>query len=431
MPIPRCLALLAVLVLTIAQQTTAATITSIDREPLQGTVVGADVQKRLLVKVADSETPIGVQLDGLEEITFSDRPPSPESAESAPFKVTLTDGTILIGTILGTDNPDTFRIRSTCAGTVTLGIDALSRIELRKHAKSSNDLPPDAEELKDRVEEFKVYFATGGPGICDILEVTEKGARLFFPGITKDAASAPITEFEKIRSITRGATKSTEPTELFGIFNLEGGDVVKGVPHAWGPEKLTLRTSLGGSVEIKTKVLISATFKNGRFVYLSDLEPKNVEEHPYIRSPDFKPEDHLFSWRRDTAQGGGPLTIRGRRYAKGLGVHAMSSLTFRSDRRYTRFTATIGIDDSASALGTVVFKVLVDGVARDLKVTRTTDGKTETKNQSDSGTIRAVDGGLRIEVDIAGASEVTLIADAAGDSDVGDRANWANAKFIR
>jgi hypothetical protein len=367
----------------------------------------------------------------LEEIVFSDRPPSPQSAEQAPMKVTLTDGTVLIGSILNTDNPDTFKFRSASAGTVTLAIDALQRVELRKNPKSAQDLPPDAEELKDRVEEFKVYFVTGGPGVCDILEVTEKGVRLFFPGITKDAASATITEFERIRTIARGTTKSTEPSELFGIFNLEGGDIVKGVPQSWGAEKLTLRTALGGSLEVKSKVLLSATFKNGRFVYLSDLDPKNVVEHPYIRSPEFKPEDHLFSWRRDIAQGGGPLTMRGKRYAKGLGVHAVSSLTFRSDRRYTRFTATIGIDDSASALGTVVFKVLVDGVARELKVHKTVDGKSETKNQADSGTVKAVDGGIRIEVDIASASEVTLVVEAAGDSDIGDRANWANAKFIR
>jgi len=409
----------------------AANVTSVDRDPVTGTVLGTDNQKRLLVKVPEADAPIGLPLDGVEEIAFADRQPSLPAHEQAPLKVVLLDGSTFIGTPAATANPDTFRLRTTSAGTVEINIESLSRVEMRAHPKAAQDFAPSADELKDRVEEFKTHFVTGGPGICDVIEVTDKGFRLYFPGITKDASSAPLTTFDKVRSITRRATKSTEPTELFGIFSTDTGDVVKGIPQGWDADRLTLRTPHCGTVELKSKVLIAATFKNGRFVYLSDLDPRRVEEVPFIRSPDFKPEDHLFSWRRDSAQGGGPLAIRGRHYTKGLGVHAISSLTFRSDKRYTRFTATIGVDDSASELGSVVFKVLVDGQPRDFAIVTPGTAKSDLKKQPDSGILRPTDNAVRIEVEITSASEVTLIVEAANDSDVGDRANWANAKFIR
>lgn len=424
-------AALALIVCSFAAALGAATVTSIDRDPVSGALLGFDLQKRLQVKLPNADQPVSLPLDGVEEVIFGDQKALLPSAEQAPMKLTLRDGSILIGSPLATENPDSFRFRSASVGTLEINVSAIRRIEMRAHPKAELDQAPDEEELAGMIEENKAYFATGGPGICDILEVSDKGVKLFLPGITKDEAAAPVTAWDRIRSIVRKPAKLDEPTELFGIFSTDGGDVVRGVVSAWKEDTVTLATRLTSSVELKSKVLVSAIFKNGRFVYLSDLDPKTVEEYPYFRSPDFKPEDHLFTWRRDSAQGGGPLSIRGRRYSKGLGVHSVSSLTFRADRRYTKFSAAIGIDDSAHAMGSVVFKVLVDGKPRAFQVLTSAGGKTERVSKEDSGVLRKSDSVMRIEVDIAGATEVTLVVDAADDGDVGDRGNWANAKFVR
>jgi hypothetical protein len=419
---------LASAVIAVASGAVAATITSIDRPATDGTIVSLDSQGRLMVKTEEVDEPIGIALDGVEEVLFSARPISSPSSEAAPFRLTLTDGMVLHGSILAGTKPDTFRFRTTTVGTLDVSLEAVARIESRSEVRAALDLPPSAEELGSRIEEFKAYFARGGPGICDLVEINEKGVRLYFPGLTADFDSAPLTDWSRMRTLVRKASRVQEPATLFGIFTAENGDVLRGRVSAWSEDRVKLTTSHNGEVEVPARHLLSAIFKNGRFVYLSDLDPSGVEEFPYFRSPEFRPEDHLFTWRRDRAQGGGPLTMDGRRYSKGLGVHSISTLKFRTDRRYTSFSAVVGIDDSAHELGSVTFKVLLDGKPAKLKIIR--DGS-EPTTADDTGVLRARGKPVRIEVELAGVSEVTLIVEAADNGDVGDRANWANAKFVR
>ncbi len=65
---------------------------------------------------------------------------------------------------------------------------------------------------------------------------------------------------------------------------------------------------------------------------------------------------------------GDPITINGKTFQKGLGVHASSSLEFPLAGQCSNFTASVGVDDVAKAKpstgGTVDFQVLVDGAVR-------------------------------------------------------------------
>ena len=55
------------------------------------------------------------------------------------------------------------------------------------------------------------------------------------------------------------------------------------------------------------------------------------------------------------------MTIRGKTYAKGLGVHAAALVRFRLGKACTRFTADIGIDDEVKGSGSAEFEVWADG----------------------------------------------------------------------
>ena len=114
------------------------------------------------------------------------------------------------------------------------------------------------------------------------------------------------------------------------------------------------------------------------------------------------------------AQGGGPLSIRGKVYAKGLGVHALSKITYNLNRGYKRFLADIGIDDSAGQKGSVEFKVYADG-----------------KLVYESGVLRGTAPVKHLDIDVLNVSKLVLEVTAGGDDDQLDRANWANAKVVR
>ncbi len=142
-------------------------------------------------------------------------------------------------------------------------------------------------------------------------------------------------------------------------------------------------------------------------VYLSDLEPENVDLQPLL--------DVVWQPRLDGSVAGGPLALDGKTYAKGLGMHARTEMTFATDGRYSRFYATIGVDDAAGPLGRVVFRVLADG-----------------RPLFQSEPLGGGDPAHPLVLDIAGASRLTLVADFGSSVEAsGNFADWAEARLAR
>jgi alpha-galactosidase len=107
------------------------------------------------------------------------------------------------------------------------------------------------------------------------------------------------------------------------------------------------------------------------------------------------------------------MTLNGVQYQKGLGAAGNSRISFDLAQKCSRMTATIGIDDAADSTtdgGTAHFFVLVDG-----------------KQVYESGLItREIV--KTVDVDITGASILTLLTDNAGDGFDHDAINWADAR---
>ena len=110
------------------------------------------------------------------------------------------------------------------------------------------------------------------------------------------------------------------------------------------------------------------------------------------------------------ANDGGPLTIRGKTYAKGLGVHAPAAVEFRANGSCSRLTAEIGIDDEVGGAGSAVFQVWADG-----------------RRLYDSGLLTGTAAAAAIDVSIAGATSVRLQT-MAYETTASDDADWADAR---
>lgn len=109
---------------------------------------------------------------------------------------------------------------------------------------------------------------------------------------------------------------------------------------------------------------------------------------------------------------GRPLTIGGRVFAKGLGTHAFSVLSYDLGGRCNTFSAQLGLDDEVGARGSVVFQVYGDD-----------------RKLYDSGVLRGSDAATRAEVRVDGVKVLKLIVTDAGDNIDYDHADWADARL--
>jgi alpha-galactosidase len=116
--------------------------------------------------------------------------------------------------------------------------------------------------------------------------------------------------------------------------------------------------------------------------------------------------DHSVNTK--TAGDGHTLTIGGTTFAKGLGAHAPSTVTYNLGGRCSAFTADVGVDDEVTA-GRVVFQVWLDGT----KV-------------ADSGYVTGSQGSKHLTADLTGATTLLLAVTDGGDGINSDHADWAN-----
>jgi len=118
---------------------------------------------------------------------------------------------------------------------------------------------------------------------------------------------------------------------------------------------------------------------------------------------------------------GGDMIIRGKLYKRGVGTHAGSNFDIDLKGSAQSFHAILGVDDDANTAmatssikgGTVVFKISVDG-----------------KLKYNSGLVTSHDEAKTVDIDLNGASQLSLTAETYTDGDAYDHADWADAQIV-
>jgi alpha-galactosidase len=142
-------------------------------------------------------------------------------------------------------------------------------------------------------------------------------------------------------------------------------------------------------------------------VYLSDL--------PWIYAANgVGPVERDQSNGASMSGDGGPISIRGTTYAKGLGVAGPSAVVYRLAKACTTFSAMVGLDDQTKGLGSVAFQVWADG-----------------EKLFDSADVSAVVTGLAeaipVQVDVTGKRRLKLLVTNGGNGSDWDYLSWADA----
>ena len=107
---------------------------------------------------------------------------------------------------------------------------------------------------------------------------------------------------------------------------------------------------------------------------------------------------------------GRTITLQGKKYAKGIGVHAYSDVRFYLAGNCKTFSAKVGVDDEVKNKGSVIFQVYADGI-----------------KLYDSGVMYGNTATKTVNVDISEKQEFRLYVTSDANVDY-DHADWADAK---
>lgn len=139
--------------------------------------------------------------------------------------------------------------------------------------------------------------------------------------------------------------------------------------------------------------------------YLSDLPQLSA-------SNGYGPVEKDTSNGESAAGDGHPLTIGGQVYAKGLGVHAASSVEYYAGGACTAVTAQVGVDDEKGTKGSVAFEIWADG-----------------KKAASTGVLTNAMAPQPLSADVTGAQVVRLVVTDGGDGVDSDHADWGDLRI--
>ncbi|MFM7071828.1 MAG: NPCBM/NEW2 domain-containing protein [Planctomycetota bacterium] len=160
-------------------------------------------------------------------------------------------------------------------------------------------------------------------------------------------------------------------------------------------------------VELPREAVAELAVSSPRLRWLADLTPREADQRAMLAWP--------LPWRRDHSVSGGPLTMNGIRFARGLGMQAGTRLVFEPPPDAAWFVATLGLDDAARHRGDCVVVVRQD------------------EEQHEPLARLRLRGGERpreLLVPLVGHKRLTLVVEPGVGFDIGDHVDWGDARLI-
>jgi len=165
-------------------------------------------------------------------------------------------------------------------------------------------------------------------------------------------------------------------------------------------------TRFGQSIRFPLSDLVRVHARSRSVVYLSARAPAQVRYISYVGP--------TREYRVDRTVDGHLLQLAGQTYDRGIGTQGRTLMAYTIEPGDRRFQALVGVDERAGPLGSVVFRVLVDGVER-FKTPALTDR----------------DAPRSIDVDLSGGKFLILVTEFGDRGNVRDLADWVEARLIR
>ncbi len=373
----------------------AVALTCLDGSVVRGTWSGTETPGTIAVRTPRRRVEF-VTEDLLAVHVVDPFPP----AERPDWQVTVwtTNGSRFPADFLESDGGAVV-VKTSFAPQVRLPLDQLSALRWNRHAAAGEHIDRLLAE-PDRVQDTLLGIHEGTIRLLSgtVDQLGSDGGVFTYRGRTLRFTP------DNTGGIVFAAIQRRDPAALRCL--LTNDDRIAGSLLATTDDTLTLRGVADLPITLALPTISALTFSSDRVVFLSELEPSDVEHHNLMDVP--------WTVRRDRSVTNQPMTLERQVYARGIGVHANTSVSYRLDTPFRSLAATIGIDDAVRPAGSVVFLVVGDGVEL---------------FRSDPVTGR--DPPQDILVPLEDVRTLTLAVDSADLLDLGDHADWANVRLIK
>jgi hypothetical protein len=314
----------------------------------------------------------------------------------------LAEGDCICRATVGSSTDTTLEIKSESLGKLTVPLDCLLGLILTSPTQTG-----EFQALWDRVRSEArstevVWLMNGDRLAGGFLGLDDRQIKIQIDGKPFEVERSGVVAL----GFDPGLVNYPRPKSDFVEFTLVDGTRL-GVTEARIDDGSVLATTrFGQPIKFPLSDLVRVYARSSSVVYLSERKPAGHQYATYIGPP--RP------YRIDRTVDGHMFKLAGQEYDRGIGAQSRTLLAYGVEPGDRRFQATVGVDERAGPLGSVVFAVLVDGKER-----------FRTPAMTDRDPPRTID------LDLTGARFVILATEFGDRGDVRDLADWVEARMIR
>jgi len=316
--------------------------------------------------------------------------------------VLLPEGDCLMRALVGPSTDTSLEVQSDALGKLVVPLDCLLGLIMSAPGQTDElDGLWDRVRLEPRDAEV-VWMMNGDRLACGFLglddrkikiQVEGKPVEIDRPGILAVGFDPALVNYPRPKSDFMEVTL-TDGTRL----GVEGARIDEGSVQA------TAR--FGQTIRFPLTALVRVHARSRSVVYLSERKPAEARYASYVGP--------TRDYRIDRTVDGHLMQLAGQTYDRGIGTQSRTLLAYAIEPGDRRFQALVGVDERAGPLGSVVFRVLVDGAER-----------FKTPPLTDRDVPRSID------VDLAGGKFLILVTEFGDRGNVRDLADWVEARLIR
>jgi NPCBM/NEW2 domain len=360
----------------------------------------AEITENLTIRIQDTEgNPNELPLDQLFSIARADSEPSrPRRLESA---ILLAGGDLLTGQVVSSDS-DLVKFRSGNLGTCDLNLDSVEGIILDPSLDPTRR-DEIIEAVRTQPRESDAFWLANGDMITgSLVEITDQEVLLEREGMATSLPRAQVVGIGLDPALVRGPEGSERALE---IHTRVGGRITSSSLRL---ESGAIQFELGPKARLQIPLdEVSRIYaRSPRVTFVTDRQIAAQENVGYVGPP--------MPALMNRNPIGKPIRIGGRSIPRGIGTQSRTLLAFRIEPTDRRFQAEVAIDDAASDLGSVVFRVVLDR---------------ETAFESD--VLRKGDPAQFIDVSLEGKQLLLLITEFGPHGSVQDYADWIEARLVK